>query len=173
MERGPKEEGRGSDNSSRSDSSFSTVEAIKAICAKNARAELDTEEQLLLFLKSWWSRIYNRPLKDPILEKYTLEELIYEFYDRIERLAAEKERLDQDSDKMEEDKEKADLDWAEQQEKKELEALKSKAATQEKEPPLDPAKDPANIAWMEEQVRMAKTTHGASFGEDIDETFDR
>lgn len=32
---------------------------------------------------AWWSRTYNRPLKDPLLLSYTFEELLYEYYDKI------------------------------------------------------------------------------------------
>jgi len=102
---------------------------------------------------------------------YTLEELIYEFYDRVERRVAEEERLEGEADKIEIDKEQADLDWAEQEEKKELEALKSKAAKQEAVKP-DPTKDPANIKWMEDQLAAAKKIHGDTFGEDIDDNFE-
>lgn len=148
----------------------SIVDTVKTLAAYNARAELDTEDQLLLFLQSWWSRTYNRPLKDPILAEYTLEELLYEFYDRIERQKAEQERLEQEGDKIEEDKEKEILDWAEQEEKKELEALKAEAEKSKKVDP-DPTKDPDNMAWMEEQIQKAKQIYGEDFGDDIDEDF--
>jgi hypothetical protein len=168
MERRTKEE-----NSSDSGSELSIVESIKKIASYNARADLDSEEQLLLFLQSWWSRTYNRPLKDPLLLSYTLEELLYEFYDRIERTKAEAERLEREDDKIEEDKERAAVDWAEQEEKRELEAaMKAEAAKAESKPVEDPTKDPANIAWMEEQVQKAKEVFGESFGEDIEENFD-
>ena len=69
--------------SSGPDTELTVVECIRAIAAYNARADLTTERQMTLFLKSWWSNLYNRPLKDPLLESYTLEELLYEFYDKI------------------------------------------------------------------------------------------
>lgn len=69
------------------------------------------------------------------------------------------------------DKEKADLDWAEREEQRELAALKAKAA-KKASPPPDPTKDPANVKWMEEQIAAAKKTHGDTFGEDIDESFE-
>ena len=173
---GESESGSGEDPRQRASSSsnssiFTVVDQIKAIAAARARAELDNEKDLLLFLQSWWSRTYNRPLKDPLLLSYSLEELIYEFYDRIERQAANEERVEWETDKIEEEKEKADLDWAEREERKELEALKAKAAKKVEAPP-DPTKDPANIKWMEEQIAAAKKTHGDTFGEDIDESFE-
>lgn len=143
------------------------VECIKAIAVYNARADLATEDQMTLFLKSWWSNFYNRPLKDPLLESYTIEELLYEFYDKIERQKAAEERSAKDADKMEEAKEKEVLDWAEQEEKKELEELKKaadKATT-------DPTQDPENVKWMNQQLEKYKEVHGETFGEDIDEKF--
>lgn len=123
-------------------------------------------------MQSWWSRTYNRPLKDPVLLSYSLEELLYEFYDKIERRAAEEERAESESVKIEEDKEKVVLDWAEQEEKKELEALKAKAADEEAKPTQDPTKDPANVAWMEQQLKQGKEIFGESFGDDIEEDFE-
>jgi hypothetical protein len=163
-------EGVGGTESNSISSGISVTEAIRLIAAKNARAKLDTEEQLRLFLESWWSKTYNRPLKDPLLQTYTLEELLYEFYDKIERREAELEREKEIDSASEEAKEKQDLDWAESMEKQELEEMKAKAAKEDKK--RDPAKDPQNIKWMEEQVRLAKTEHGTTFGEDIDESFD-
>ena len=36
-------------------------------------------EALLRFLRFWWCKSYNRPLKDPLLMSYTADELIYEY----------------------------------------------------------------------------------------------
>lgn len=161
MERGLKEE------DSSDSREFDVVESIRVIAAFNARAPLNTEKQLLLYLQSWWSRTYNRPLKDPLLASYSLEELLYEFYDRVERTKAEEERFEQENDKIEENKEKVGLDWAEEMERKELEEEARKASQ-----PIDPSKDPKNIAWMEDQIKQAKEQYGESFGEDVDERFD-
>jgi len=166
MERRFKEE---DSKDSRSDTSI--IDQIHKLAAYNARADLDTDEKLLLFLQSWWSRTYNRPLKDPILLSYTLEELLYEFYDRIERSKAEDERIEQDSVKIEEDKSKSDEDWAEKMEREEREAALRGEAKKSEEPLKDPTKDPVNIAWMEEQIQKGKEEYGESFGENIDEGF--
>lgn len=151
--------------------SITVVEAVRKLAAHNARADLDTEEQLTLFLQSWWSRTYNRPLKDPLLQSYTLEELLYEFYDRIERQKAEDERLEQDSVKIEEDKDKEAEDWAERMEREEREA-EMRAEAAKSTPIPDPTRDPDNIAWMEEQLRAGKEIHGDTFGEDIEDSFE-
>lgn len=123
---------------------------------------------MTLFLKSWWSNTYNRPLKDPLLESYTLEELLYEFYDKIERREAAEERSTQEADKIEEAKEKEVLDWAEEEEKKELEELRRAAEAKL----TNPATDPDNVKWMKEQLEQAKQVHGDTFGEDIEEKFE-
>lgn len=149
---------------------LTVVESIKAIAAYNARADITSEHQMILFLKSWWSSTYNRPLKDPLLESYTLEELLYEFYDKMERQKAAEERIAKEADKMEAAKEQEALDWAEAEEKKELEEEMRRAAAASKE--SDPTKDPANIKWMEEQMAAAKQLYGEDFGEDFDETFE-
>lgn len=168
MERRSKEE----ESSDTGSAEFSIIDGIKKLAAYNARAPLDTEEQLLLFLQSWWSRTYNKPLKDPLLLAYTLEELLYEFYDRIERIKAEQERLEQEDVKIEENKEKADLDWAEKMEREEQEAEMRKSGAESNKPKSDPTQNPENIAWMEKQIQESKAIYGETFGEDIDESFE-
>lgn len=151
---------------------LSIAESIRRIAAINARANLEDEVQLKLFLQSWWSRTYNRPLKDPLLEAYTLEELLYEFYDRVERRAAEEERI-KDVEVMQEDsKNKEDLDWADKMEQEELAKIKSKAASEEEKKIEDPTKDPENVKWMEEQIKLNKAQFGETFGENIDVNFE-
>lgn len=166
MERGSKEKGS---EDFRSD--LSVVDAIKKLAAYNARADLDTDHQLLLFLKSWWSRTYNRPLKDPILMSYSVEELLYEFYDRIERNKAQEEQLEQESVKIEENKDKAAEDWAERMEREEMEAELREQAKQSEEA-SDPTQNPENVKWMQEQIEKAKEIYGNDFGDDIDDGFE-
>lgn len=124
---------------------------------------------MTLFLKSWWSTHYNRPLKDPLLESYTFEELLYEFFDKSERQKAAEESVVKEADKIEEAKEKEVLDWAEQEEKRELEEMKRAA---EKLKTQNPAQDPQNVEWMNQQMEQYKATYGESFGEDIEESFE-
>ena len=153
----------------------SIIDAIKQIVAYNARADLDDEHQLLLFLQSWWSKTYNKPLKDPVLASYTIEELIYEFYDRIEREKAAEERVQSESDRIEEAKEKSVLDWVEEEEKKEATAsLVNNDVSESGEPTeeANPTENPENIKWMEEQLLKAKQQFGDDFGEDIVDNFE-
>lgn len=106
-----------------------------------------------------------------MLLSYTLEELLYEFYDRIERLAAEEEREHLQETITEDAKEKEVEDWIAEEERKEAQANDPKVKSEEK-PPADPTKDPANIKWMEEQIRLAKQHLGDDFGEDLELNFD-
>ena len=166
MERRSKEK-----DSEDSRSHTSVIDSIQKLAAHNARADLDTDEKLLLFLQSWWSRTYSRPLKDPVLMSYSIEELLYEFYDRIERSKAEQERLEQDDVKIEESRDKAAEDWAEKMEREEREAAMREEAHQVEQLTKDPTKDPVNVTWMEEQIQKGKEEFGESFGENIKEGF--
>ena len=147
-----------------------TIDAIKEIAAIRANSELDTAEKLEHFLKAWWSRQYNRPLKDPLLLTYTLEELLYEFYDYVERQKAQEEHDDGDDDRIVEQRRKQALDWAEQEEQRELANLKKELNTAEpKQEGFKPSKD--DLDWVNKQLDEAKKLHGESFGEDIEEDF--
>lgn len=121
----------------------------------------------MLYLKSWWSKTYNRPLKDPLLQEYTFEELLYEFYDRVERSKVEKELSEQADDTIDNGKLQSNLDWAEQEEKRELEELKKK----QQEEQQNPAEDPENQKWMQEQIEKeiekGKKIFGDDFGEEL------
>ena len=58
-----------------------------------------------------------------MLQEYTTEELIYEYLDKVERKSFEAERHEQESDKIEDKRVEENLDWAAEEERKELEAL--------------------------------------------------
>lgn len=135
-------------------SELSTFDAVHELAQHDAR-HTNTEEGLVLFLKSWWSKTYNRPLKDPLLETYTLHELLYEYHDKVERAAAAEEAIELKADKIEEDLEKETLDWIEEEERKEREAQKA--------PDKDKLKQ--DEEWMVEQL---KKEYGEDFGKDID-----
>ena len=130
----------------------STYKLIDAITYDLARSELNTEFKQLLFLQSWWSRTYNRPLKDPLLLEYTIDELYYEYRDRIERDEAIDERSEQEADKIEDNKLDESLKWAEEEERKEREDSERKASDQK---------------WMDDQLTKYKEEFGEDFGNDI------
>jgi len=122
---------------------------------------------------SWWSRTYNRPLKDPILLSYTFEELLYEYYDHYERLEAKEEEIEAQSDRIELEKDVAASDWADEMERKEEEEIQKRAAAQanKKEPPKDPREDLDNVEWMEKLIEEEKKKRGEDFGENVDIEF--
>lgn len=104
---------------------------------------------------AWWSRKYNRPLKDPILLSYSIEELSYEYHIHNEIEKAAEEQVNYEADKIEEEKEKAAADWAAQMEEEEAQAAQ--------------AKDDAT--WMREHIADSKSVFGEDFGEDLNVEF--
>lgn len=138
----------------------SAFSAIDEIAYFYAREELDSEEAQLRFLQSWWCKTYSRPLKDPLLQEYSLEELYFEFRDRIEREDAIEENATHETDKIEQKKQDDAMAWAEEEEKKEAEEIEKEWTPSEQDK-----------AWMEEQTRKAKEEFGEDFGEDINEDF--
>jgi len=119
---------------------------------------------------SWWSQNYNRPLKDPLLLSYTLEELIYEYHEQQERKASQSAEQEQDADKIEEAKEQADTAWADKMEAEEAAEEAAKEAAKAEQ--LDPSLHPDNVEWMQQQIEKAKEEMGPSFGEDLKVSFD-
>ena len=105
-------------------------------------------------------------MKDPILESYTLYELLYEYYDKIERTTLTEELLELETDKIEQDREQETVDWAEEEERKEREAIEAERAASEAEEAERVAKEEQ---WMLEQL---KAEHGDDFGKDIETDFE-
>jgi hypothetical protein len=73
---------------------------------------------------------------------------------------------------QEEQKEKINLDWADEMEQKDLAQTKAQAAALEAKKFEDPTKDPENVKWMEEQMKIHKEQFGETFGENIEENFE-
>lgn len=138
------------------------MEAIDVIVERAAREELDSEAAQIRFLSFWWSKTYARPLKDPILQSYTLEELYYEYKEHSEREKAAKERTEQEADNIDKAKEDDALAWAEAEEKKEAESAKNGDRW---------SPTPEDEAWMQDQIKQGKEAFGDDFGEDINEDF--
>jgi hypothetical protein len=149
--------------------SLSTLDTIQQLAAADARLPLTTKSNILSYLQIWWSDYYSRPLKDPILQNYTFEELVYEYYAQSEYEKARKERIEQESDKIEKDNLQDAIDWADQMEADELQEQPMLSKQSED---IDPLQDPENIAWMEQQMRQAKELYGDNFGDDISEDFE-
>jgi len=148
---------------------MSALSAIDLIVERAARESLDNEAAQMRFLTYWWSKTYSRPMKDPLLKEYTLEELYYEFKEHSEREKAAKERAEQETDNIEQAKTDDALAWAEAEEKKEAEEARKKDSNF-RDSDFQPT--PEDKAWMEEELVRAKEAYGEDFGEDIDEEFD-
>lgn len=167
MARESKSKSRGKNPGKRTEGELrqlSAFDAIQELAEYDAR-HTKTEEGLTLFLKSWWSKTYNRPLKDPLLESYTLHELLYEYYDKIERANAAEEAVELKADKIEEEYEQETLSWIEEEERRDREAAE-KAQKEPKDAEKEKLKE--DEEWMVEQL---KKEYGEDFGKDIDSEF--
>jgi hypothetical protein len=56
------------------------MDMAKAQAKAIRKNEVKTVDDLIWTLKLWWSNYYKRPLKDPLLESYDLNELLLEFF---------------------------------------------------------------------------------------------
>jgi hypothetical protein len=153
-----------------------TFEQINSIARRDARLEIG-EKKNRLFLTNWWCRQYNRPLKDPLLNQYSIEELAYEYFLAGEVTAYKQELIDQENDRIEEDKIQVDHDWADEMEaedaaREEAEAKAKVDKEKAEEEAYDPLKDPEQVKWMEEEIEKSKTVFGEDFGEDVGVEFE-
>lgn len=155
----------------------SIFEQIRQVARRDARLELG-EKKVRLFLTNWWCTHYKRPFKDELLQKYTLEELLYEYYFIQEVEQYREEIVKAEADRIEEEKYEEDLAWADEMEREEVAAKadSSKNSTETSKPDTqkpqeqeayDPLKDPKQVAWMEEQIKQSKLVFGEDFGEDL------
>jgi hypothetical protein len=56
------------------------MDKAKAQARAIRKQEAKTIDDLIWTLKLWWSNYYKRPLKDPLLDSYDLNELLLEFF---------------------------------------------------------------------------------------------
>ncbi len=108
--------------------------------------------------------MYKRPLKDPMLDLYSLEELAYEYFDHIEREEESVRKQKEEDDKIEHDKYQSALDWADEEMAKEM------AVDGNNQKPKMPAPLPDD-EWVKKHLAAAKKDFGEDFGEDIKEDF--
>jgi hypothetical protein len=98
----------------------------------------------LLSIKLWWCEKYNRPLKDPLLEDYTEEELLFEYFTLVENESYRKELKEEGDRIKEEESLEEDNDWADQ-----MEAMEKESKQPEEEPEL--TQD--DIEWMQKEIQ--------------------
>lgn len=87
---------------------------FKKLALHNIEEKPSDGQSLLKFLKRWWCNYYNKPYKDPLLEEYTLEELLLEYYEILftKDEEAKKEAI-LEIDKI--DNEEDDEEWLKEQ----------------------------------------------------------
>jgi len=94
----------------------------KLVKAAHVEKRYLSYDELLFKLKRWWSQYYKRPYKDPLLETYTFEELLYEYLD-----INHEENKPSTEQKVSEALEKEDRDWAEEEAQREMEEEEARA----------------------------------------------
>ena len=92
--------------------------------------------------------------------EYTLEELIYEYYDKMEREAyidslRAKAATDEETKPMEDA-----MKWADEEERKETGEVTT-----------TPEPSPKDIEWMKKKLEEEKALYGEDFGEDLSVAF--
>jgi len=129
---------------------------------------MTNQDALLFRMQAWWSSYYSRPLKDPILQSYTLEELLYEYYDKIERSKVAEENKIIEEENQETECLQDNLDWAEQEEMKEL--ANNNNIKQKLNETITKTK--TDEEWMRERIIEEEKAQDSSFGEDINLDFE-
>lgn len=140
------------------------VDAIQKITNYQASHPNEDSDSMELSLKSWWSNTYNRPLKDPLLDSYTVYELMYEYFDKIERKNAIHKAVEQENDRIEDSKLDETLSWIEQEEKQEAEKRAAKKVEEVEEVKEEQPVATDDESWMLQQL---KDQYGDEFGEDV------
>jgi len=56
------------------------IDVLKEIAKAQVKNKVETEEDLEIFLKMWWSQKYEEPDNHPLLMAKTLEELVIDYY---------------------------------------------------------------------------------------------
>jgi len=110
-----------------------------------------------VFLSGWWSAKYSRPLNNPLLQQYSLEELLYEYFLHLEKDIVAEENQKEAEDKVETDKIDAGEAWADQMEAEFEEEMAREAEEREKE------------EWMKKQLEAEESQE---FKEDLSINFE-
>lgn len=98
-------------------------EIDRLVLAHHREDPTSSIEALERYLKKWWCLTYERPFKDPLLEQYTLDELVYEFLTKYyQKPENDPDRIDQDKKRQQEDDE-----WASRMLQKEIEKIQQSA----------------------------------------------
>lgn len=137
------------------------ISDIESLVKKQLRRPLVTDEAISLWLQIWWSKKYERPLKDPLLLEYTLEELIYEFFISQEYEVVQKEKAELEAEQKEKEKMDQANAWAD-----ELEAQMEAQMAQTAPPLTDPEESSEPEVSQEEW--MASEEADGLYGQDLE-----
>lgn len=115
--------------------SLDLYDSIKKLAEKGLEGkEYLTYDELLFQLRRWWCQYYKRPYKDPLLDSYTIEELLFEYFD----ITKSREDTEQ---KVSEQVEAQDRDWAEEEARREEEEAARQAEAEKSQVPAEPEND--------------------------------
>lgn len=137
-------------------------------------------DELLFSLRRWWCQHYKRPYKDPLLDNYTFEELLFEYFD-IEGPGQDADVTLKQEKIVEEDRK-----WAEEEEARELAAEEVAWAAANEQAEREAAKEAAiksdiikeaedsDAKWADKydpKLLVNPTPDQADLGGDISTTF--
>lgn len=94
--------------------------------------EVKTVEDLIWTLRIWWAKFHRRPIKDPLLENYDIQELLLEFF-----LFTEVDETKETNTMISENKEELFDLFKDFESKKEPESIQSEQEFLEKEWSMD------------------------------------
>ena len=87
---------------------------IQKRVAKSIKQPLKNLEDIRSFLARWWCRYYKKPYKCTEIQEYTVEELLYEYFDIY--YSTNPEELDKFlNDDLDDETVKEDEDWVKEQ----------------------------------------------------------
>jgi hypothetical protein len=97
------------------------AEIDRLVLAHHREDPTSSLDALERYLRKWWCITYERPFKDPLLDQYTLDELVYEF------LSKHYLKPENDPDKIEAERKKAseDEEWASRMVEQELKKMQA------------------------------------------------
>ena len=142
------------------------MQRIQELARRDVRSR-EGEKYTFQYLSSWWSRYYNRPLKDPLLQQYTLEELAYEYYAVSETNVYQKELDNESTDKIEEEKLRQANEWADKMEDDEDDTEWTEEELAELDIPT-PKASKQDEEWIKQNI----DENELFFDEDLNLTFD-
>jgi len=98
--------------------SLELYDSVKQLAESDLEKEFLTYDELLFKLRRWWCQHYKRPYKDPLLDSYTFEELLFEYFDITKEFNRKPHEV-----KVAEEVETSDRDWAAEEDAREGEEL--------------------------------------------------